>query len=44
VAAIISRYGINAPVRSVREKWKILEKGNFGREQDYQRSETYRDG
>jgi len=23
---------------SVREKWKILEKGNFGREQDYQKS------
>jgi hypothetical protein len=44
VAAIISGYGISIPVRSVREKWKILEKENFGREQDYQRSKTYGHG
>ena len=34
MAAIISGFGTNTPVRSVREKWKILEKGNFGHEHE----------
>jgi hypothetical protein len=44
VAAIISGYGTVRPVLSVREKWEIQAKGNFGREQDYQRSKTHRHG
>jgi len=33
VAAIISGFGICTPVRSVREKWKVLEKKNSGRDE-----------
>ena len=33
VAAIISGFGICTPVRSVREKWKVLEKRNSGRDE-----------